>query len=254
VQFTDLTSRVRKGLEGLLEELSSPRIAAPAPPIAAGAPAVAPGRAAPAVPGPPPVAPEFEERKTDPRGARQTAPEALIPDEPIIEEEFDAQATPPVAPPAAGGAAPGRSRPPTGASPAAAEAPAPPPPEQAARPPTPHGVRPPIAAGPTRATVDTLRRMLWACADVGCLAGRSYYEVIGVPATASTFEISAACEAMRRAFDLDHPPAVLGRDVVERVAAVVSLIGEIEQCLGDARRRAEYDRIAPRDPPREPRR
>ncbi|MBI5482035.1 MAG: PilZ domain-containing protein [Deltaproteobacteria bacterium] len=256
VQFNDLNARVRKLLEGLLVELSSPRIDAPAPPSPAAAPrpAAAPGRAAPPRPQPPPPPPEFEERQTDPRGQRQTAPEALIPDQPIIEEEFDARATPSVAPPQAGGPTPGRARPPTGGLPVVLEDPAPASVAKPARQPTPHGVRAAAAAGASRATLETLRRLLWSCADVGRLAGWSHYDVIGVGRSASTIEIHASCEALRRAFDLDHPPAALGRDMDEGVAAVVALIDEIEQCLCDARRRAEYDRAKPREPTREPKR
>jgi uncharacterized protein (TIGR02266 family) len=245
VQFNDLTSKVRTLLEGLLLELSSPRIDAPVPPTAA----AAPGRAAPSK-APPPAPPlEFEERRTDPRGQRQTASEALIPEEPIIEEEFDARATPPVAPPRAEGATPGRGRLPTGATPVVLEAPPPAGPGKPARPPTPFGVRAAGASTPNKITLDTLRRLLWSFADVRRLTGRSYYEVIGVAPTASAIEIHASCEAMRRAFDVDHPPPALGRDVDEAVAAVVGLIDEIEQCLCDPRRRAEHDRGA-REPKR----
>jgi uncharacterized protein (TIGR02266 family) len=254
VQFTDLTSPVRKVLEGLLVELSSPRLDAPAPPPVVAGPAAAAGRAAPPVPAPPAPVPDFEERQTNPRAARRTAAEALILDEPIIEEEFETRATPQLVGQAAGGTAPGRVRPPTGALPAAVEAPVPAGPERPARAPTPFGVRPAAAASPGKITVDTLRRLLWSFADVSRLAGRTYYEVIGVEPGASIIEIRASCEAMRRAFDLDHPPAEFGRDMVERVAAVVGLIGEMEQCLCDPRRRAEYDRTVPGVPPRDPRR
>jgi len=122
------------------------------------------------------------------------------------------------------------------------EAPPPAGPAKPARAPTPFGVRAAAAAAPNRITFDTLRRLLWIFADVSRLAGRSHYEVIGVGPGASAIEINAACEAMRRAFDVDHPPPALGRDMDEGVAAVVALIDEIEGCLCDPRRRAEYDR------------
>jgi uncharacterized protein (TIGR02266 family) len=202
VQFSDLNAPMRQLLEGLLVELSSPRLAAPAPLPPAGA--------------------DFEERRTDPRGKRQTASEALIPEQPIIEEEFDDRSTPPVAP--------GRA-------------------EKPPRPPTPLGLRAAAAGAPAKITVDTLRRLLWSFADVSRLAGWSYYAIIGVAPNADPIEIQAACEALRRAFDVDHPPSPLERDVIERVVAVMGLIDEIEQTLGEPRRRAEYDRQA-RDPRR----
>jgi uncharacterized protein (TIGR02266 family) len=239
VQFTDLSGSVRTLLEGLILELSSPRIAAPAPPAAAVTLAGAPGRAGPAKAAPPAPPQEFEELQTDPRRQRQTAPEALIPDAPIIEEEFEAHASAPVTPPRVEGAG-RRPRPPTGATPVVLDAPR----AASAKParaPTPLGVRA-AAAAPSKVTVDTLRRLLWTFADVGRLAGRSYYEVIGVAPTASAIEIRAACEAIRRAFDVEHPPEALGRDVDEGVAGVVGLIDEIEACLGDPRRRADHDR------------
>lgn len=207
VQFNDLDGKLRKLLESLLVELSSPRIDAPAPAAPSSAP---PGRDPGSESGP--VGGDFEERRTDPRGKRQTAAAVLIPDAPIIEEEFENRPTPPL---------PGTEKP---------------------RPPTPLGLRAAAQGGPAKATIETLRRLLWSFADVSRLEGRSYYDVIGVAPTANLIEIQAACEALRRAFDLDHPPAALPRDLVERVAAVVSFFGEIERTLGDSRRRADYDR------------
>jgi hypothetical protein len=122
------------------------------------------------------------------------------------------------------------------------ESPPPAGPGKPARAPTPFGVRAAAPTAPNKFTFDTLRRLLWTFADVSRLAGRSHYEVIGVDPGAAAIEIQAACEAMRRAFDVDHPPPALGRDMDEGVPAVVALIDAIEQCLCDPRRRAEYDR------------
>jgi uncharacterized protein (TIGR02266 family) len=210
VQFNDLDARMRTLLEGLLEELSAPRVAVPAPAARPPSPTVVESAAPTQISES--LFADFEERRTDPRGQRQTASQALIPDAPIIEEEFESRPTPPL---------PGTEKP---------------------RPPTPHGLRAVAQGGPAKVTVETLRRLLWSFADVTRLEGRSYYEIIGVTPTANPIEVLAACEALRRAFDLDHPPAALGRDLVERVAAVVACFAEIERTLSDSRRRAEYDR------------
>jgi DnaJ-class molecular chaperone len=92
----------------------------------------------------------------------------------------------------------------------------------------------------TRPQFETLRRLLWRFADVGRLAGRSYYDIIGVASSASVIEISAACEALRRAFNPERPPLGV-RDAGERVAGVVRLIAEIEECLTNPVTRAQYD-------------
>jgi hypothetical protein len=92
-----------------------------------------------------------------------------------------------------------------------------------------------------RIALDTARRLLWLFADATLLSGRSYYDVLGVAPTALPVEIQAACESIRRAFELERPP--LGAlDSVDRVAAVVQYINEIEVFLTDPARRARYDR------------
>jgi uncharacterized protein (TIGR02266 family) len=121
-----------------------------------------------------------------------------------------------------------------------AEAPA----QRSERPPARTGAQAEAARGAagTRAGSEVVRRLLWRFADVTKLAGRSYYDILGLAPGASLVEVQASCEALRRGFDLERPPSGLSREVMDRVIAVVGLIDEIEACLGNAERRRDYDR------------
>jgi uncharacterized protein (TIGR02266 family) len=149
------------------------------------------------------------------------------------------------------------STPPPPATPAPAIVPPPPatpapaivPPPPAARAATPAPAAPPRAPASRRAptpagvrvALDTSRRLLWRLADATRLAARSYYDVLGVSRSASPIEIQAACEAIRRAFEPERPPAG-AEDAVTEVAAVIRLVDAIEACLTNAAARTAYDR------------
>jgi Tfp pilus assembly protein PilZ len=106
----------------------------------------------------------------------------------------------------------------------------------------------PVGPPPTPAMemlVRGLRRLLWLCGEAVALGEVDYYQILGLPATASTDEIREACSVLRVFLDPASPPDGLADRLTSaqhaRVAALHRAIAKIERTLTDAKRRAEYD-------------
>lgn len=90
--------------------------------------------------------------------------------------------------------------------------------------------------------VHALRRLAWMCADATQLASCDYYELLGVEPNASAETIRGACDVLRALCDpANPPPGVASGEEGTRFQAVTIVLEEIEACLTDPRRRAEYD-------------
>ncbi len=90
-----------------------------------------------------------------------------------------------------------------------------------------------------------LRRMIWLCGDARVLAEVDYYQILGLPTTASTDEIREACTILRVLLEPGSPPDGLADRLTEaqrtRVTGLHEAVTEIERTLTNPARRAQYD-------------
>src|SRR5262249_38420350 len=107
----------------------------------------------------------------------------------------------------------------------------------------------PLAApGPMEQMIRTLRRVLFLCADGAALSAADYYEILGLPPTASAGQLREACSILRGILDPGAPPEgiTLGPDRNEKLDQVFQLVVKIEKTLTDPAQRAEYDAVRSR--------
>jgi uncharacterized protein (TIGR02266 family) len=90
-----------------------------------------------------------------------------------------------------------------------------------------------------------LRRLVWLCGDATALGEVDHYQILGLPATASTDEIREACTILRVLLDPGSPPDGLADRLTAaqrgRVTSLHEAVVEIERTLTSATLRAEYD-------------
>ena len=93
--------------------------------------------------------------------------------------------------------------------------------------------------------VRALRRLVYLCGDASALSEADYYEVLGVPPTASPAEFREACSVLRTLVDPAAPPdgIRLSPDRQERLERLHQLVVQIERTMTDPNLRAEYDAV-----------
>ncbi len=206
--------------------------ATPAPPVATPTPAIA-------TQAPPRVTPTSAPPASSPGAALKMAPIASpTPARATVTPPKAAPAatpTPPKAQPAA--PAPAKAAPAaTPTPPASTRSPARPTasPAPAAKPATP-----PPTTTPRAAVVDIAARRAEIQARSSAVEYESYFEVLGVPKTATGEEIRNAYFALAKRWHPDRTPAELA-ELKPLVSSVFARIGEAYGALGDAEKRAAY--------------
>lgn len=100
-------------------------------------------------------------------------------------------------------------------------------------------------AAPLEQMLASLRRVVYLCADAAALSEADYYQILGLPRTATAVEVREACSVVRTLLDPATPPGAmqLTPEREAKLRRVYQLVIEIEKTMTDPAQRAEYDAV-----------